>query len=88
MEWLNVNFPDRVSKVVSRIKGLRGGKMNDPRFGYRMKGNGIWSEQISKFFRLIRSKWGLVGGAAELRTDLFCVPGGKGEGSDRQLELF
>lgn len=39
-EWLEARFPDRKEKVLNRVRDLRGGRLNDPRFGSRMKGEG------------------------------------------------
>jgi DNA repair photolyase len=89
LDWLQHNFPDRVTKVTDRIKSLRGGKLNDSKFGSRMKGTGIWSEQISQFFHLIRKKCGLERSSVELRTDLFQDPTTAPSTNNlRQLELF
>src|SRR5690606_19633627 len=39
-QWLDAHYPDRKSRVLGRIRGIRGGNLNDPRFGSRMKGEG------------------------------------------------
>ena len=39
-EWLREHFPDRAERVLNRIREMRGGKLNDPRFGHRMRGRG------------------------------------------------
>jgi DNA repair photolyase len=49
--WLEEHFPDRKEKVLGRIRHLRGGeKLNDPRFKTRMRGEGIFAEQIRDLF--------------------------------------
>jgi DNA repair photolyase len=49
--WLEEHFPDRKEKVLGRIRHLRGGKrLNDPRFQSRMRGEGIFAEQIRALF--------------------------------------
>ena len=49
--WLEEHFPDRKEKVLGRIRHLRGGeRLNDPRFKSRMRGEGIFAEQISALF--------------------------------------
>ena len=35
-EWLERNFPEKKEKILGRIRAIRGGKLNDPRFGSRM----------------------------------------------------
>jgi DNA repair photolyase len=49
--WLEEHFPDRKEKVLGRIRHLRGGeRLNDPRFKSRMRGEGIFAEQIGALF--------------------------------------
>jgi hypothetical protein len=50
--WLEQHFAARKEKVLQRIRNLRGGKLNDPRFGSRMRGEGIFAETVSKMFKL------------------------------------
>jgi DNA repair photolyase len=51
--WLEEHFPDRKEKVLGRIRHLRGGeRLNDPRFKTRMRGEGIFAEQIRDLFTL------------------------------------
>ena len=39
-EWLQRHYPDRRDKVLNRVREMRGGKLNDPNFGSRMRGAG------------------------------------------------
>ena len=49
--WLEEHFPERKEKVLGRIRHLRGGgRLNDPRFTTRLRGEGIFAEQISALF--------------------------------------
>jgi DNA repair photolyase len=50
-DWLERRFPARKKKVLARIRAIRGGRLNDPRFGSRMEGEGIFAEQIEALFR-------------------------------------
>jgi DNA repair photolyase len=70
-EWLERNFPERKDKVIGRIRAIRGGKLNDPRFGSRMSGEGIFADQISQMFDVARRKAGLCGGGPDLSTAAF-----------------
>lgn len=82
--WLERNYPDRKDKVLNRIRSLRGGKLNDSNFGSRMKGQGIFAEQISTMFKLAVRKAGLDQPFPPLSTEHFRrVPGAGG-----QLDLF
>ena len=55
----NKTFPGKRTKILNRIRAIRGGKLNDPRFGSRMSGEGIFAEQISQMFHVARRKVGL-----------------------------
>lgn len=76
-EWLEEEFPDRKNKVLSRIREMRGGQLNNREFGRRMRGQGTYAEQLRSLFRLGLRRAGLKKErpVPELRTDLFCVPG-------------
>jgi DNA repair photolyase len=80
--WLEQHFPARKKKVLNRIREMRGGKLNDPRFGSRMRGEGVYSEQINSMFKLACKRAGIEGRHPELSTDSFQVPNGS------QLSLF
>ncbi len=70
-QWLTDHFPDRKEKVLSRIRALRGGQLNDPRFGSRMRGEGIFAEQIEKMFEVACRKAGIANNRIELSTAAF-----------------
>ncbi len=57
-DWLSRHFPDRKDKILNRIRELRGGRLNDPDFVSRMRGQGIWAEQLKAIFALARRKSG------------------------------
>lgn len=50
-EWLQAHFPLRAEKVMNCIRDMRGGKENDPNFGSRMRGEGVWADLIRQRFR-------------------------------------
>jgi DNA repair photolyase len=60
-EWLEHHKPDRKEKVLSLIKQMRGGRLNDPDFGSRMQGQGPIAEQMAHVFDLFTRKYGLSG---------------------------
>jgi DNA repair photolyase len=70
-QWLGNHFPDRKEKVLNRIRSLRSGKLNDPRFGSRMTGEGIFAEQIDALFNVACRKAGLTGRRPDLSTASF-----------------
>jgi DNA repair photolyase len=80
--WLDDHFPDRKQKVLGRIRDLRGGKLNDPRFGSRLRGEGIFAEEIGALFAIASRRAGLGDGRVELSTAAFRRPRGP------QLALF
>jgi DNA repair photolyase len=80
-EWLERCFPDRREKVLARLRELRGGQLYDPRFGHRMRGEGVFAEQLRSLFALARRRAGLSDAAPELSIASFRPPG-------RQLGLF
>ena len=69
--WLGEHFPDRKEKILKRVRELRGGKMNDAHFGSRMRGEGIFADQIRALFRLNARKYGLSERGAELVAEYF-----------------
>jgi DNA repair photolyase len=81
-KWLETHFPDRKEKVLNRIRALRGGKLYDAQWGKRMRGEGIFAEQIKKMFELARRKAGILNNRGELSISAFRRPGGA------QLSLF
>jgi DNA repair photolyase len=80
--WLEEHFPDRKKKVLNRIRDMRGGKLNDPNFGTRMRGEGVFAEQIKSMFKLACRRSGMEFGAVELSTSAFRRAGGA------QMSLF
>ena len=80
--WLEEHMPDRKAKVLNRIRAVRGGKLNDPRFKSRMRGEGIFAEQIAKLFTASCRKAGILGRHPELSTAAFRRPSGS------QLSFF
>ena len=58
-EWLAAHYPERASHVISIVRQMRGGRDNDPRFGSRMTGTGMFAELIEKRFALACRRFGL-----------------------------
>jgi DNA repair photolyase len=79
--WLEEHFPDRKDKVLNRVRDLRGGRLYDPRFGSRMRGEGIFADQIRTTFQTFKRRFGLDQPFPELSTAAFRRPG-------EQLGLF
>jgi DNA repair photolyase len=75
-QWLERHFPDRKEKVLSRIRSLRGGKLNDARFGSRMRGEGILADALADLFQMGCRRAGITGRMPTLSTAAFRRPGG------------
>src|ERR1051325_1824266 len=69
--WLEKHFPGRKDNVLNRIRAIRGGKLNDPTFGKRMTGQGIFAEQMERVFDVACRKYGLDKPMPPLSTDSF-----------------
>ena len=80
-EWLTRHVPEKKDKVLHRIRALRRGKLNNSEFGLRMRGEGIFAEQIARLFDVACRKAGGLDREPELSTAYFRRPGGA------QLEL-
>ncbi|MCW5559621.1 MAG: PA0069 family radical SAM protein [Verrucomicrobiae bacterium] len=79
-DWLSRHFPDRKEKVLAQVRASRGGRLNDPRFGSRMRGSGPLADQWSQLFHIACRKSGLETGMPELSTESFRrVEPGQGE---------
>jgi hypothetical protein len=61
---------------------MRGGKLYDSKFGQRMRGEGIFADQIDQLFDVARRKVGLVERGSGLSAAAFRRPTGP------QLQLF
>ncbi len=81
--WLHEHYPDRAQKILNRIREVRGGKLNDPRFGSRMRGEGFHADQIRNIFRMSKKRYGLDKGFPVLTTEHF-----RRDGRSAQMNLF
>lgn len=71
LEWLDRQLPLKASKVVNRIREVRGGRLSDSRFGKRMRGEGVMADSIRNLFRLFCKKYHLNETVVELSTARF-----------------
>ena len=74
-EWLEQHRPDRRRRVLAAIHSIRGGRLNDPRFGSRMRGEGLLAKQIDQLFNVSRRRTGLDQPVDALNTRAFRRPG-------------
>lgn len=75
-DWLTRHFPDRKDNVLNRLRSLQGGRLNQAEFGSRMRGQGIWAEQLRQMFDVAARKAGLNRRDTELSTAHFRRPSG------------
>lgn len=81
-EWIRRAMPDRAEKVLHQIAECHNGKLNDSRFGTRMKGEGNIADQVAQQFAIGRKKY-LTGRERQvLNCDLH------EQYKDGQLKLF
>ena len=57
--WLDEHFPEKKEKVLQRIRHIRAGKLNDPRWGTRTRGEGVFAEQIRSMFEVACRRAGM-----------------------------
>jgi DNA repair photolyase len=81
-DWLGRHYPDRKDKVLNRIRSVRGGKLNDSNFHTRMRGEGVFAEQMKSMFDVASRRAGLDGPSPDLTTEHFRPPAGP------QMTLF
>lgn len=58
-DWLDAHFPLKAAHVMSRVEALRDGKANDPRFGSRMTGEGVYADLLRQRFETACRRLGL-----------------------------
>jgi DNA repair photolyase len=80
-EWLTQHKPERREKILSHIRSIREGKLNDPNFGTRMHGKGAFAENVRQMFRVYKKRYGYTDSRGNLTTEHF-------RKVTNQLELF
>jgi DNA repair photolyase len=80
--WLEAHRPGASEKVLGRVRSMRGGQLNDARFGARMRGEGPYAEGLRALFRVTCRRLGLEG-APPLSAAAFRRPAAGG-----QMEIF
>lgn len=81
-DWLEKNYPARYQRVLKQIESCHGGKLNDSRFGKRMKGEGNVAEIIGQQMKRAREKYFKGRKMKPYNTSLYA------QHRDRQLSLF
>jgi DNA repair photolyase len=76
-DWLKRHYPERHEKVLGRLRDMHGGKLNEPRFGARMRGEGELAAQIDALFAAGCRRAGLSRKFPGLSSAEFRPAGGK-----------
>jgi len=79
--WLSDHYPDRMDRVLGRIREVHGGRDNDSRFGLRMHGDGPIADAVRTLFQVTYRKLGFPG-RSPLSIEAFRRP------DDTPLALF
>ena len=80
-DWLYKSFPDRADKVWHLIEASHDGKVNDSRWGVRMRGEGNIAQLVAQQYARYNKKYGLNAERWELDCSQFRRPG-------EQMKLF
>jgi len=78
-DWIYKNFPDRADKVWHLIENAHDGKVNDSRFGIRMRGEGPIADLVRQQFRKYNKIYGLNAERWNLDSNQFRRPGEQGK---------
>jgi DNA repair photolyase len=85
-DWLAQHYPLRAEHVMSVIQQMRGGRDNDPQFGSRMRGQGLFADLIARRFDIACRRLGLNRERTAMDTSRFKPP--STEAQRAQLTLF
>ena len=80
------NVPAAKEKILGRIRSTRGGRLNDSRFGVRMRGEGPIADLIRQVFYVNARKLGLNQHPWPVSPEAFRRPACAGQ--EQQLRLF
>ena len=73
-EWLAVHAPAKAKHVLALVRETRDGRMNDPRFGHRHRGEGAYAALIGQRFAAAVRRLGLNLRTQALDTTRFTPP--------------
>lgn len=82
-DWIEKAYPMKAQKVLHRIQDCHQGKLNDSRFGKRMKGDGNIAQMVADVFSLNKRKYFEGRSIPSLDKTQFRLPDKYG-----QLDLF
>ena len=82
-DWLERHFPLKAAHVMSRVRAMREGRENDPRFGSRMRGSGEFAALLRLRFEKACKRLDMNKNRRQLDCSQFRPPR-----LDGQLDLF
>ncbi|OYV43777.1 MAG: radical SAM protein [Acidocella sp. 20-57-95] len=85
-DWLHTHMPERAAHVLSLIRQIRGGSLNDAKFHTRFAGSGPYAELLTRRFMRAAKQFGLSTQKTQLEMGLFTVPNAQPKAT--QLSLF
>lgn len=85
--WVNERFPDRASRILSRVRATRNGRLYDSTYGVRGRGQGPLADQIRSLFQVSRRRLGMDGPPPQLSVSDFRRPEPERRPGP-QMELF
>jgi DNA repair photolyase len=59
-QWLAAHVPGSKGKILNRIRSMRDGKLNNSNFSERMRGDGVFADQIRNAFNVACHKAGIA----------------------------
>ena len=80
-DWLVTHYPLKAEHVMSRLREMRGGRENDPEFGTRFSGSGLFAQLLAKRFQLACDRIGFNREEIILETSRFIKPEKNGQQS-------
>ena len=80
-DWLEEHYPGQKEAILNQLRASRGGALNSPAFGTRMRGEGQFADLLAQRFRLISKRLQLGKRHIALNTSAFIRP-------NEQLRLF
>lgn len=84
VDWIERTWPAASERVLSRIRSVRDGKLNDNQTGRRMRGTGPLAQQIDETFQVFSRRAGLSQPLPRLNAEHFRPPASV----SGQLRLF
>jgi len=70
-DWLKRHYPEKEKKIINQIKSLHQGKLNESRYGHRIRGEGHLANSIHHLFRTVKSHYFKNNNVKKLNTTNF-----------------